>query len=175
MATVIRAPEKYDVSKGYSIFLAGSIDQGKARPWDLEIIKALEDFDVTILSPRRLDWDDSWTQEASDPQFREQVTWEWNALARADMLVCVFTADSKAPISFYEWGRFSTTKKDALVCVEEGFYRTGNLDLYAEFDKTPVYHSLNELLEDLKALLAQQVSQSGKGEATHEKTEQQEE
>jgi|SRR5208282_2120376 len=154
MAVVIRAPEPYTTKK-YSIFTAGSIDQGKARPWDEEIIEALKDFDVQILSPRRLDWDDSWTQEASDPQFREQVTWEWKALAAADMLICVFTAKSKAPISFYEWGRFSTTKKDALVCVEKGFYRTGNLDLYAEFDQIPVYHDLKEMLEDLKIVLTQ--------------------
>lgn len=136
----------------YTIFLAGSIDMGKTRPWHEEVFKALKDLDIQILSPKRDDWDDSWTQEADDPQFREQVTWEFNAMRSADLILYCFTKESKAPVTMYELGRFGD-EKDCIVCVEEGFYRQGNLHLYCEFDNIPIYRKLDEMLEDLHKAL----------------------
>ena len=152
MATVIKAPHKYDPLLKYTIFLAGSIDMGQARNWQQEVEDALADLDVIILNPRRDGWDSSWTQSADDPQFREQVTWEYDALGDSDLIVFVVTKDSKSPITMYEFGRFAN-KRNSMVCVEEGFYRQGNLDLYSEFDNIPIYHNLDEMIQDLRMIL----------------------
>ncbi len=156
MAVEIKAPGKYDASKRYTVFLAGAIDQGEAENWQEKVARALDKFDITILNPRRDDWDDSWEQTADNPEFRQQVEWELDAQEAADMVVFVFTAGSKAPITFLEFGLFAP-KKDAVVCAEEGFYRQGNLDIVAERHRVPMYHDLDEMIGDLQAVLGEKV------------------
>ena len=156
MAIEVKAPGKYDAAKRYTIFLAGAIDQGKAEDWQAKVSQALGEFDITILNPRRDDWDSSWDQDADNPQFREQVEWELDAQDAADLIVFVFTKDSKAPITFLEFGLFAP-KKEAIVCAEEGFYRSGNLDIVAERHKVPMYHNLDEMIGDLQAVLREKV------------------
>lgn len=152
MAIVVKAPHPYDSGLKYTIFLAGSIDMGKARPWHDDVIKALSDLDIQILSPKRDDWDSSWEQCSTCEPFREQVVWEHDAMEAADMVVFCFTAESKAPVTMYEFGRFAD-RKECIACVEEGFYRQGNLDIYCELDDVAVYHNLDEMIADLHVAL----------------------
>lgn len=153
MAQEIKAPGKYDTTK-FTVFLAGAIDQGKAADWQKKVVQALSGLDITILNPRRDHWDPSWDQDASNPEFREQVEWELDAQEASDMIIFVFTADSKAPITFLEFGLYAP-KKDAVVCAEEGFYRSGNLQIVAERLKVPYYDNLDEMLADLKTVLGE--------------------
>jgi Nucleoside 2-deoxyribosyltransferase like len=159
-ATEVKAPGKYEVGVKYSIFLAGAIDQGKAEDWQKKVARALDDLDVLILNPRRDDWDSSWEQTADNPEFRNQVTWELDAQENADMVIFVFTADSKAPITFLEFGLFAP-KKDAMVCAEEGFYRQGNLDIVSQRYNIPIYHNLDEMIADLHMALEDKVHGQG--------------
>lgn len=152
--TEVKAPGKYDAKSKYSIFLAGAIDQGTAVDWQKKVARALDNYDVLILNPRRDDWDASWEQSIDNPEFKQQVTWELQAQEDADCVIFVFTKDSKAPITFLEMGLFAPRKRDALVCAEEGFYRTGNLDIVCERYQIPIYHSLDELIADLQRTLA---------------------
>jgi hypothetical protein len=154
-ATEIKAPGKYSKGK-YTIFLAGAIDQGQAEDWQKKIARSLDDLDLLVLNPRRDDWDSSLEQVASNPEFKQQVMWEVTAMEAADLVVYVFTKDSKAPITFFEFGAFGTTK-DAIVCAEDGFYRQGNLDIYCEHFDVPIYHNLDEMIADLHALLEERV------------------
>ena len=146
-ATEIKAPEKYKKDR-FTLFLAGSIDQGSAEDWQAKVSDSLQDLNLLVLNPRRDDWDSSWKQEASDPQFRSQVLWEVGAMESSDLIIYVFTKDSKAPITFFELGKF-ISEKEVIVCVEEGFYRQGNLDIYCEHWNVPVYHDLDAMIEDL--------------------------
>lgn len=154
VATEVKAPGTYDAAKRYTIFLAGAIDQGKAVDWQKQVSVALADLDILILNPRRDDWDPTWDQSADNPEFAQQVNWELDAQEAADMVLFVFTKDSKAPITFLEFGLFAP-KKEAVVCAEEGFYRQGNLDIVAKRLKVPMYHNLNEMLADLKTVLTE--------------------
>ena len=154
-AIEVKAPGQYDTVR-YSIFLAGAIDQGLAEDWQKKVARSLDDLDILILNPRRDDWDSSWEQSIDNPQFKEQVLWEVRAQEAADLVVFVFTKDSKAPITFFEFGVFGTSK-DAIVCAEEGFYRQGNLDIYCEYYNVPMYHNLDEMIADLHMLLEDKV------------------
>ena len=58
-----------------SIFLAGSIEMGKAIDWQTKIQDIMKDENVTIFNPRRDDWDSSWEQKMENEKFREQVEW----------------------------------------------------------------------------------------------------
>jgi hypothetical protein len=149
----IKAPNKYNTDK-FTIFLAGSIDQGAAVDWQNYVVKHLSDLDVTILNPRRDNWDSSLEQTKDNPKFKEQVLWELTAMEAANLIVFVFARDSKSPITFYELGKFSEQMEVAvLVCAEEGFYRQGNLDIYCEYYNIPVYHSIDNILVDLRKII----------------------
>jgi hypothetical protein len=149
----VKAPGKYDTTS-YTIFLGGAIDQNKAVDWQSQVVQSLKDFDVTILNPRREEWDESWGQTKKDPRFVEQVLWEIRAQEDCDMCLYVFPDEAKAPITFFEYGAWGT-RKDCLVCTEPDFYRYGNLDLYGDYFKVPTYDNLDELLRDLKIVLTQ--------------------
>lgn len=151
-ATEVKAPGSYEKHLKYTIFLAGAIDQGSAVDWQKKVARALDDLDVLVLNPRRDDWDETWEQCQHCEPFRGQVMWEIQAQEDSDMNIFVFTKDSKAPITFFELGAFGT-RKDAIVCAEEGFYRQANLDIYCEHFNIPMYHDLDEMIVDLHAVL----------------------
>ena len=101
---VIKAPHAYTQCPRPWVFLGGVIDMGTARTWQTDIAEALQAERGTLLNPRRDDWDSSWVQAASNPQFREQVEWELLAQEVANWSTIVLDADSKAPISLLELG-----------------------------------------------------------------------
>ena len=140
----------------YSIFLAGTIDMGKSTDWQQHSINTIESFDIatelTIYNPRRSDWDSSWKQEITDPQFNEQVNWELDMLEQADIILLYFQKDSLSPISMLELGLFSKHKK-MFVCCEEGFWRKGNIDIVCQRNGISTYTELDKMLIDLKEII----------------------
>ena len=151
MAKEIKAPNPYKTD-GFTIFLGGAIDQGEAEDWQAKVVEALEDLDVTILNPRRDNWDSSWEQDIENKEFRQQVEWELKAQEDASLVLYVLLEDSKGPVTMLEIGHFAPDK-DAVLCIEEGFYRQGNLDIFAKRYKIPIYHDFDEMLDDLHEIL----------------------
>ena len=76
MARVLKPPAPLPAELGPSMFLAGSIEMGRAADWQLQVEQALAHYPVTVLNPRREAWDASWAQDLSNPQFVGQVEWE---------------------------------------------------------------------------------------------------
>lgn len=73
-AIVLTPPSETTKVEGYkTVFLAGSIEMGKAEDWQQKIIEAVKDFKVVIFNPRRDNWDSGWIQSIDNPKFREQV------------------------------------------------------------------------------------------------------
>ena len=118
--------------RGFTIFLAGSIEMGAAPNWQERIERALADYDGTILNPRRDDWDASWAQSIENPQFHEQVSWELDGLRDADLVVVYFAPDTKSPITLLELGLLTNRCNKAIVCCPEGFWRKGNVDMVCQ-------------------------------------------
>ena len=96
-----------------TVFLAGSIEMGKAIDWQNQIMEKCKDLDVTFLNPRRDDWDNSWEQKITNPNFREQVEWELSALEDSDKIVFFFDPNTTSPITLLELGLFS----GSVICV----------------------------------------------------------
>ena len=145
---LIKATEKLEF-EGYSIFLAGSIEMGKAEKWQDKIINNLKNQDIIVLNPRRDDWDSSWKQEINNDKFREQVEWELEAMERADTIVVYFDIETKSPITLLELGLFAKTGK-LIVCCPEGFWRKGNVDIVCKRWDILQVKSISELIKDLK-------------------------
>lgn len=113
------------------LFLAGSIEMGKAEKWQDKVVRLLKDTDWTILNPRRDDWDSSWVQSKDNSQFRQQVEWELDAQEMADMILMYFDPATKSPITLLELGLFARSSRLIVVC-PKGFYRKGNVDIVCE-------------------------------------------
>ena len=147
MAIEIQAPNEIpNVKTNTKIFLGGSIEMGKAIDWQRELIERLKDEMITFLNPRRSDWDSSWTQEITNPQFKEQVEWELNGLDVADIIVMVFDPNTKSPISLLELGLHASSEKMVVIC-PEGFWRKGNVDIVCEKHNIKQVSDINELVE----------------------------
>jgi len=161
MANVIKAPGNFAGVGSYTIFLAGTIDMGKAADWQKMVEEKLSTFGewLTILNPRRDDWDDSWEQSIDDPQFNEQVTWELDGQKAANLIIFCFAMDeegakeAKAPITLLELGMFHN--KQAVVCCPQGFYRKGNVDIVCKRFGIPVYEDFDAMLEDVVNSIAE--------------------
>lgn len=152
----IKAPNKLKKLKNSSaVFLAGSIDQGKAVNWQDKVKNAFaNDKRVTFWNPRRDDWDSSWEQDINFAPFKEQVTWELKAIEQADIVVFYFDPNGQAPITLMELGlQIGQADKDLLVCCPNGYWRKGNVDIICDRYGIPTCDTLEDLISDLDRLL----------------------
>jgi len=148
MGTILKPPTPLNIQK--SVFLAGSIEMGVAENWQVRMEKALEGIDCKIYNPRRDDWDSSWEQKASNPQFNEQVSWELSALEQATVIALYFDPTTKSPISLLEFGLFHD--KMVVLC-PEGFWRKGNVDIVCQRYNVPMVADFDALISEVKKRL----------------------
>jgi hypothetical protein len=110
--------------------LAGSIEMGKAGPWQAELTKALDDLEIVVFNPRRSDWNSEWKQQESFGPFNQQVIWEMDHLDKADVIALYFQPGTQSPISLLELGLHAREKPSKLVvCCPEAFWRSGNVNV----------------------------------------------
>lgn len=151
-------PEKFVFKNKTSptIFLGGSIEMGKAIDWQSKVANDLEQFNVTLLNPRRKDWDSSWKQDPDFAPFKEQVTWELNAIKMCDIVIINFCSGTMSPISLLELG-IVLSSAGALyrpfVCCPKDFYRYGNVKITCDMYNVKVYDNLDDLISELKTYL----------------------
>jgi Nucleoside 2-deoxyribosyltransferase like len=147
--TEIKAPDKLPKT----VFLAGSIEMGEAENWQERVARELSGIpNLTILNPRRDDWNDAWVQSFSDRQFREQVEWELSAQEMANVIFMYFAPGTRAPITLLELGLFARSGK-MIVCCPDGFWRKGNVEVVCHRFGIPLISGLEEAIERLKNLL----------------------
>lgn len=149
MTTIIKPPSFLgytdDLIGKPSIFLAGSIEQGKAVNWQKQFEEAFADEDVVIYNPRRDDWNSSWVQSIENDQFRKQVEWELSALSSAGTIAMYIDPITRSPITLIELGLYATSGK-IIVCCPKGFYRKGNVDIVCEKYAIPQADNLEDLI-----------------------------
>ena len=145
MAIVLKPPTPLKIPAGSkSVFLAGSIEQGKAVDWQREIVPLIDRSDLVVLNPRRDQWDSSLEQDISNPTFRGQVEWELDAMDSADVIAMYFDVNTKSPITLLELGLHARSGKMIVAC-PEGYWRRGNVQVMC----ARYGISLVETLEDL--------------------------
>lgn len=143
-----------------SVFLAGTIDMGNSIDWQQRLGEEIvqKHPNITVYNPRRLDWDNSWTQSIDHPKFNEQVTWELDHLTSSDMAVFYFANKSQSPITLMEIGnRLETSKNTSqqnIVFCPTTFWRKGNVDILCARYNVQVFNDEilfeNHLFECLK-------------------------
>ncbi|MEM9908185.1 MAG: nucleoside 2-deoxyribosyltransferase domain-containing protein [Cyanobacteria bacterium P01_D01_bin.44] len=142
------------------IFLAGSIEMGKASNWQQDMVTQLSDMTGSVLNPRREAWESTWPQDASFPPFRAQVEWELAGLAQADIVIFYFEPTTKSPVTLLELGltaRATCAGQQTLVCCPSGFWRKGNVDIVCEWWGMPQFETLDNLVVELRHRLAKKI------------------
>lgn len=149
MKNIIKAPHALQY-EGKAVFLAGSIEMGRAENWQQKLEHGLKN--ITIFNPRRDDWDSSWVQSITNKKFREQVEWELEAMEKADIIAIYFDKSTKSPITLLELGLFAHTDK-LIVCCPEGFWRKGNVDIVCNKYHIKQTNTLEELIIEIIKLI----------------------
>ncbi len=147
---IIKPPASIAKARGFKVFLAGSIEMGKAENWQAQVTEILLSLgkDVTIYNPRRDDWDSSWEQKIENDNFYEQVRWELQSLEDADLIAMYYDPNTTSPISLLELGLYARSGK-LIVCCPEGFYRKGNVDIVCEKYNIPVLDGWTEFVAQI--------------------------
>lgn len=135
-----------------SVFLAGSIEMGKAENWqekaEIYLTKKYDDA-ILIFNPRRDDWDSSWEQNINSPNFYEQVSWELRYLDRVDVIAMYFDESTISPISLLELGLYAKSGKMVVCCPNE-FFRKGNIDIVCQKYGIPVFENFDSWLVEIR-------------------------
>lgn len=137
----IKAPQEYKLERCTEyIFLAGSIEEGKAEQWQDKVIAQFADIPgIAFLNPRRDSWSNNIDLEA-------QIKWELDGLMNADIVLMYIDPTTKSPITLLELGLLADDA-NLFVCCAPEFYRYTNVKVTCEFFEVPLVHSLEELIE----------------------------
>lgn len=123
MAIIVEAiNEVYNVNKLYwkKLFLAGGITN--CPDWQQELIEKIKDInDLIVYNPRRKNF------PINDPNAsEEQITWEYEHLRDADIIVFWFSKGSLNPIVLYELGRWGNSSNKKIIIGMDNEYERKN-------------------------------------------------
>ncbi|KAF1974849.1 hypothetical protein BU23DRAFT_588901 [Bimuria novae-zelandiae CBS 107.79] len=96
-------PPRPPIYRKFSVFLAGSIEMGKAVQWQTRMADELSPYPITVNNPRRPEWNND------EESMRQQVEWELSALEQAD-----------SPVTLWELGKYTDSGKVVLSCKRYG-------------------------------------------------------
>lgn len=150
MSNVIYAPHPHE-TEDVSVFLAGSIEQGKAEKWQDKITTIFQEVPhITFLNPRRPDWDSTWGED--NPKLIEQIQWELRCLRYADIKVFYFDPTTKSPVTLLEMGReLEHNPSNCIICCPKGYWRRTNVTVTCDLYDVPVFDTFDEMVSALAA------------------------
>lgn len=139
-------PEDIAADRSFTkIFLAGTIDMGNSRDWQMELLDRFSKMDgrYILYNPRQENWD------ASRPgEMDYQVRWELDHLEDADIIIMYILGTSRSPVSLLEMGLHARTGKMHVIC-EKDFYRYDNVRITCGYYDIPLYDDLDTFLETI--------------------------
>jgi len=144
--------EVYNIDKihGTNVFLAGGITN--CPDWQAVLIDMIKDYkriteDVVVYNPRRKNF------PIGDPNAAEQqITWEYEHLKNADIIIFWFSVGSLNPIVLYELGRWgNSSDKMIIVGIDPKYERKQDVEIQTKLSKphTPIVYSLEAVAESL--------------------------
>jgi hypothetical protein len=148
-----RSIDQSHPSGNKKLFLAGSIDMGKAEKWQQQVEDSISDFPVTVYNPRCDDWNPDLRQDISEPEFSYQVNWELDNIEASDVLFFYFSPGGPAPITLMELGKASPRGKSVIVCCPDGYWRKGNIQVLCKRNGLDLYDTLDEAINQLRYTL----------------------
>lgn len=154
MAIIVTAPnEVYTVEsrKYHKLFLAGSISN--AENWQEKACEVIDKHfkPLIVYNPRRPNFDinDKRMQE-------EQIVWEYEHLKDADLITFWFGKETVAPITLYEFGRWSQQKVSShiIVGIDPDYSRKDDIIIQNSLNKYPckIEIGFNNFIKKVKSI-----------------------
>lgn len=164
---IIKCPHKLSPYKllpyKKTVFLAGSIEQGKAEDWQEKLSKEIDADDIAIFNPRRDNWDSSWDNSKDNPMFNEQVNWELDYINHSKLIVFYFAKNTISPITLLELGltlgQLEYSNQRIIIYCDKEYCRRGNVEITFDRYRYSDYYGkyttdydefLNYIKEELK-------------------------
>lgn len=146
----IESPYKYEKQLGEtSVFLAGGITG--CPDWQQEIASFFQPTDIVILNPRRKHFPINDPEAAS-----EQISWEFEHLRTADIILFWFPKESICPIALYELGAWTMTEKQIFIGMHPDYERRKDIETQTGLRRpgSKIVYSLQKLVNHIKDYLA---------------------
>lgn len=143
----MEVPEEY-VGREKSLFLAGGISN--CSNWQKEIIEKLIEEDLVLINPRR----ENFNIDNLDME-KEQITWEFNHLKKADFVSFWFPSETVCPITLYELGKMAALNKKIFVGVHPEYSRKRDVQIQLSLirPEVKIVYSIEELVNQIKSEL----------------------
>lgn len=150
MSIIVEAPnEVYSLKNNENIklFLAGGITN--CPDWQSVMIEKLKDIpNLTIYNPRRKNFpiEDSNAAEA-------QITWEFNHLRDADIVLFWFSRGSLNPIVLFELGKMIGLNKKIIIGIDPEYERKRDVEIQSKLSIPDIrieysFEGLERLVEE---------------------------
>lgn len=145
-------PPTGSTTRKYSVFLAGTIEMGKAIQWQRHMLHFLQDLPIAVYNPRRGSWNKASTDEELTRNFHTQVVWEKVNLARASVICFFFDHPTKSPVTMMELGEWAASNK-VVVCCNSKFWKAKNVHIQCAYHGIPCVETFEELVPLVRAKL----------------------
>lgn len=129
---IIHAPSEEPINGIKSVFLAGTTTAVDNVDWREKLSASLFERPITIFNPNRPDWDSTWREDVTFAPYREQVLWELDKLAKADLVVVYFHPATLAPISLLEFGLSAQIPDKVVAIAPEGYSKRANVQIVCQ-------------------------------------------
>ncbi len=129
---IIHAPSEEPINGVKSIFLAGTIYANDKVDWREKLSASLSAHPITVYNPNRPDWDSTWREDITFTPYREQVLWELDKQAKADLVVVYFHPATAAPISLLEFGLSAQIPGKVIAVAPKGYSKRGNVQIVCQ-------------------------------------------
>jgi len=83
-----------------SVYLAGGITG--CPNWQQQATEYLKDLPIALFNPRRKEW-----AIVEEEGIHEQISWEFEIMKNADVIIFYFPMETLCPIALYELGRYN--------------------------------------------------------------------
>lgn len=143
---MVKPPENWiDLDREVAIFLAGGITD--CPDWQADIANMLTDIDVTLLNPRRDDFD-----VGNQLMSAQQIEWEFQHLRVANSILFWFPEETLCPITLFELGRWSTLGIPIAVGIHENYARKFDIEIQLALQRPEIeiVYSLEDLVTQIK-------------------------
>lgn len=142
---VIYAPSKELPHGIKSVFLAGTTSRVDTADWRETLSSSLSQYPITIYNPYCADWDSTWREDPDFAPFREQVEWELEMQAQADLVVVYFHPATQAPVSLLELGLSAHIPGKVIAVCPEGYWKRGNVQIVCQTFGIELLNDISEL------------------------------
>jgi nucleoside 2-deoxyribosyltransferase len=147
MVSVIAPNTDFPAHK-IGVFLAGTIT-GAKKDWQKQVTESLKDLDIIVFNPRR-------DKKPEDKEgIRKQIEWEQENLRRADLISFWFSEETVAPITLYECGFWSASKKPLVIGMHPKYPRKFDVEVQTQRARPDI--KIVYSLEDLSAGISEAI------------------